>query len=68
MKQSNIILGIGVIVAVILIIGSFFIKSGPAEPQSAKSPISPTSLTIQSVKNVTVIPFRTLSKRLIKLQ
>ena len=68
MKQSNIILGIGILVAVILIISLFFLKSNPEEPQSAKGQITPTSVLVKSVNIVTSIPFRALSEKLTKHQ
>jgi hypothetical protein len=67
MKQSNIILGIGILVAFIIIVGSFFLKAGPIEHQSATSPIKPISTISQSAKSMAIVPLRVLSKHIIKI-
>ena len=66
MKQSNIILGIGILVAVLLIAGSFFLKADPLEHQSDTSPIKPLTSISKSAKSIAIIPFRELSKHLLK--
>ena len=68
MKQSNLILGIGIIVAVILIAGSFFLKATPLEHQSSTGQIKPVTTISGSTKAMAIIPFRALSKYIIKIQ
>ena len=67
MKQSNIILGIGILVAVILIAGSLFLKAGPKDEQSAEKQLNPVSVTDQSIKKITLIPITVLSQYFIKI-
>lgn len=67
MKQSNIILGIGILVAIILIAGSFFLKAGPIEQHSTTSHINPITNISKSAKSIVLIPFRALSKHMIKI-
>ena len=67
MKQSNIILGIGILVAVLLIAGSFFLKANPVEHQSATSPIKPLTSISKKAKSIAIIPFQALSKHIIKI-
>lgn len=66
MKQSNIILGIGILVAVLLIAGSFFLKASPQEHQSATSPNKPLTSISKSAKSLALIPFHALSKHIVK--
>jgi hypothetical protein len=68
MKQSNIILGIGIIVAAILIAGSFFLKASPLENQSATDQIKPIPTISGSAKAIAIIPFRALSKHILKIK
>ena len=68
MKQSNIILGIGIIVAVILIAGSFFLKANPLEQQSATGQIKPITSIGNPAKRIMIIPFRALSKHIIRIK
>jgi hypothetical protein len=68
MKQSNIILGIGIIVAVILIAGSFFLKASPLDQQSTDSPTKSLTSISKSAKSMVILPFHTLSKHIIKIK
>jgi len=67
MKQSNIILGIGILVAVILIAGSFFLKAGSIEQQTNAKRINPEATISQSAKSIVLIPFQALSRHIIKI-
>jgi len=67
MKQSNIILGIGILVAVILIVGSFFLKAKPLDQQSTSGDINPVTAVSQSAKSIALIPLRELSSYIIKI-
>ena len=68
MKQSNIILGISILVAVLLIAGSFFLKANPLERQSDTDPVNPISTLSQSAKSMAIIPFHVVSKHIIKIR
>ena len=67
MRQSNIILGIGILVAVILIVGSFFLKAEPLDNQSSARKTNPEAIVSQSAKSIALIPLQELSKRIIKI-
>ena len=67
MKQSNIILGIGILVAVILLAGSFFIKAGPIGQHNANKPEQSLSLVGQKIKNIAFTPIRMISNHVIKI-
>ena len=67
MKQSNIILGIGILVAVILIAGSLFLKASPIQDQSAAKQINPVVSVSQSAKSIVLVPFKALSRQIIKI-
>ena len=68
MKQSNIILGIGIIVAVILIAGSLFLKAGPAEQQKSANQIEPITTVRKSAKKITLEPFEIISRHILKIR
>ena len=68
MKQSNIILIIGIIVAVILIAGSLFFKASRLDNQSATDQIKPITSLSGSAKAIAIIPFRALSKHIAKIK
>ena len=67
MKQSNIILGIGILVAIILIAGSLFLKADPIDKKSAAKQVNPVVLISQASKSIVLIPFQTLSRHIIKI-
>jgi len=67
MKQSNLILGIGILVAVILLVSSFFLKAEPIEKHDTQKPEQSLSLVSQKIKNIAFTPIRVLSKHLIKI-
>jgi hypothetical protein len=67
MKQSNIILGIGVLVAVILLVSSFFLKAEPTEKNDPQEPEQSLSLVGQKIKNIGFTPIRALTKHIIKI-
>ena len=67
MKQSNIILGIGILVAVILIAGSLFLKATPIEKQSTTKQINPVVSVSKSAKSIVLVPLQALSSRIIKI-
>jgi hypothetical protein len=67
MKQSNILLGIGIIVAVIIIAASFFLKAEPLEHQSSTKKINPVAAVSQSAKNIALVPIKILSRHIIKI-
>ena len=68
MKQSNIILGIGILVAVILLAGSFFLKAGPTEQHNANEPVQSLSQVGQKIKSIAFSPIRKISNHIIKIQ
>ena len=67
MKQSNIILGIGILVAIILIAGSLFLNADPIEEQSAAKQVNPVVTVSQATKNIALMPFQALSRHIIKI-
>ena len=67
MKQSNIILGIGILVAVILIAGSLFLKATPIQEHSAAKQINPVVSVSKSAKSIVLVPIKALSSRIIKI-
>jgi len=67
MKQSNIILGIGILVAVILIAGSFFINASPVAQQNPDKPVPALSAVGHTVKTIALTPIRAFSNYIIKI-
>lgn len=67
MKQSNIILGIGILVAVILIAGSFFINASPVAQQNHGKPVPALSAVGKTVKTIALTPIRVFSTYIIKI-
>jgi len=68
MKQSNFILGVGILVAVILIAGSFFLKASPRE-QFESNTLKPTqSYVTPVVKNIAIKPIQKLIRRIVDIQ
>lgn len=68
MKHSNWILGIGILIAVLLLTGSFLMKSEPAP--EANSPIESTtqSTIATTAKTIVLIPLKEVSLRLFNIE
>jgi hypothetical protein len=68
MKHSNWILGIGILIAVLLLTGSFLLKSEPIP--EAKSPIESTtqSTIATTAKTLVLIPLKEVSLRLFHIK
>ena len=60
MKQSNWLLGIGIFVAILLIVGSIWMSINMQEPANAVNN-TPNTKIGQSINNTINIPLRTLS-------
>jgi hypothetical protein len=67
MKQSNLVLGIGIIVAVILIIGSAFLSTGSSDKTHSTSQTQSASTINQSIKNLSLVPFQVIVKQFSKI-
>ena len=67
MKQSNIILGIGILVAVILIVGSFFLNVSQIAQQNPDKPVPALSAVSHTVKAIALTPIRAFSNYIIKI-
>ena len=68
MKQSNLILAIGILVAVILIAGSLFLKADPLESGKSANQETPVAAFGQSAKKIVMKPFAAVAKHIIKIQ
>jgi hypothetical protein len=68
MKHSNLVLGIGILVAVLLIAGSIFLKADPLEGSSPTSTEQPISKVTKTMKNMATKPLQELSKKIMPIR
>ncbi|MEN8247900.1 MAG: hypothetical protein ABFS32_03140 [Bacteroidota bacterium] len=66
MKQSNWLLGIGIVVAIILIVGSFFLSSDKATNSKANEPEKIE--TSAQILNIIIKPFKSISSKISLIQ
>ena len=68
MKHSNWILGIGILVAVILLTGSLLLKAKPI-PEANTPTVSPALSTVtKTAKKLVLIPLKEVSLRLFHIE
>ena len=68
MKHSNWVLGIGVLVAVILLTGSLLLKAKPTPETNIPLVSRPLSTVTKTAKKIVLIPLKEVSLRLFHIE